>query len=55
LLKINNESNAIILFVELFKQEKSKDYLKTKALSSKLLSIINIIEILVRISRKSKN
>jgi len=52
LLETSNESDAIISLVKLFEQERSKDYLKTKASSSKSLNIIDIIEILAKISKK---
>jgi len=42
------------LFAKLFEQKKSKSYLKTEMLSSELLSIIDIIEKLERISKKIK-
>jgi len=51
-LETSNKSSTIILSNKLFKQERLKNYLKTKALSSKLLSIIDIIKKLARISKK---
>jgi len=54
LLETDNRSSIIILSAELFEQEKSEDYLKTEVLFSELLSIIDIIEKLARISKKSE-
>jgi len=55
LLEISNESDAIISFAKLFERERPKDYLKIKASSFESLSIIDIIEIFARISRKSRD
>jgi len=52
LLEISNESDAIISFAKLLKRGRSKDYLKIEASSFESLSIINIIEVLARISRR---
>jgi len=53
LLKTSNKNSTFILFAKLFEQKKSKNYLKTEMLSSELLSIIDIIEKLERISKKN--
>jgi len=52
LLETNNRSNAIISSIKLLKRERLEDYLKIETLSFELLSIIDIIEVLARISRK---
>jgi len=54
LLETDNKSSIIILFAELFEQERSENYLKTETLFSELLNIIDIIEKFAKISKKSE-
>jgi len=53
-LETDNRNSTIILSAELLEQKRSENYLKTETLFSELLSIIDIIEKLARISRKSE-
>jgi len=55
LLETNNESDAIISLAKLLERGRPKDYLKTRAPSFESLNIIDIIEVLARISRKSRD